>query len=95
MTFASGLICILLHCAGMLLLLLVGLYFPDKTQSFIGFLCLCPSTSSLLLLPLFLFGGSFFIFSLPPFLVFRTSPSAYAAYFFSLFVSFVNFVFVS
>lgn len=36
-TFASGLICILVHCAGMLLLLLVGLYSPDKTQPIKGF----------------------------------------------------------
>lgn len=33
-TFAWGLIYILVHCAGMLLLLSAGLYYPDKTWSF-------------------------------------------------------------
>lgn len=55
-SFASRLICILAHCAGMLPLLLVGLYFPDKTQSFKGFwaFAILPSVFCL------------FFFSVPP-----------------------------
>lgn len=41
-----GLICILVRCAGMLLLLLAALYFPHKTQSFKGFFNLFHAASS-------------------------------------------------
>lgn len=98
MTFASGLICILVHCAGMLLLLLVALYFPDKTQSFKGFraFAVLPLPPLLLCILLLFFPFLWFLLHLfpsPPFFI--SDPFLYASYLFSLFVSFVNFAFVS
>lgn len=59
-TFAWGLICILVRCAGTLLLLpLAGLYYPDKTRSFkrFGAFAVLPLLFfSSCILPLFFFG---------------------------------------
>lgn len=98
MTFASGLICIPVHCAGMLLLLLAGLYFPDKTQSFKGVWAF-----AIVLFYCFFSVLSWFYF--PPFwwipIYLFPSPFQFAPhlYFCSLslfaFVSFVNLGFVS
>lgn len=95
-TFAWGLICILVHCAGMLLLLLAGLYYPDKTWSFKRF----GAFAVLPLLFFFLHGffpfpflGYLFIFSPQSFSVWNSSVSS-QSYLFSCFVPFVNLTFV-
>lgn len=99
-TFASGLICILSHYAGMLLLLLAGPLFPDKThlkalgplQCYL-FLLLHVCNPPLTPTHTFFFCDSFSIVSLPPFHfdLFSMLPTLSL----SFFVSFVNFAFVS
>lgn len=86
-TFASGLICILVHCAGMLLLLLVGLYSPDKTQPIKGFWASAvlplPFAPCLYSAPFFLILG--FFIPCPPFFSFWTRSLCSLSLFFCLF----------
>lgn len=96
-TFASGLICILSHYAGMLLLLLAGPLFPDKTH----LKALEPSRCYLFLLLHVCIPPhthTFFVIPSPssPFPLFISICSLCSLpYLFSFFVSFVNFAFVS
>lgn len=89
MTFASGLICILVHCAGMLLLLLVALYFPDKTQSFIGVFATLPLLCSFSVFSGLFLCASFFISSPFPLFIWHR-PSAYAVPISFLFLSLLS-----
>lgn len=69
--FASGLICILVHCSGLLLLLLAGLNWPDKTWSFKKF----EDFAVLPLLVFFMYSYPFsflgFLLIFPPQVLFR------------------------
>lgn len=69
--FASGLICILVHRADLLLLLLAGLYWPDKTWSFKKFdvfaVLPCLVFFPYVFFPFFFFGVSCSFFPLSPF----------------------------
>lgn len=88
MTFASGLICIPVHCVGMLLLRLAALYFPDKITQLLGFEAFSSQLFLLKLLcilsfcgsPLYLcsFGSNLFLLSVSFFFVsFVSSASLY------------------
>lgn len=70
--FASGLICILVHCSGLLLLLLAGLNWPDKTWSFKKF-------EDFAVLPLLVFFMYSYPFSFLGFLLIFPPPSSFQA----------------
>lgn len=90
-TFASGLICILVYRAGLLLLLLTRLYWPDKTWSFKKF----EAFAVLPLLVFFMYSSPFsflaFLFIFPPQSFSGRTASVYSqSYLFSCFVPFVH-----